>query len=224
MISDTHKFLYIHIPKTAGTSIEQMMGHFNELERGVQDHRTLREIQALGVKDSFALLGNEGPVALAREIRGLLRYPNRVSSEKLQSYYKFTFVRNPWARVHSWYKNVMRDEIHRNNRGVPNDCDFSRFLTEFGWQTELRSQLAWINDRSGKVAVDFVGRFENLENDLDVVRKKLELPESALPHLIAGSKEDYREAYDDQTRQYVEKKFADEIDMFGYTFDNGVVS
>jgi hypothetical protein len=45
MISHEYKCIFVHIPKTAGSSIEQKLGWFDELKWGVQDHRTIREIE-----------------------------------------------------------------------------------------------------------------------------------------------------------------------------------
>ncbi|MDT0556031.1 hypothetical protein [Patiriisocius hiemis] len=50
MISKEKKFIFIHNFKTGGTSIEKKLGHFNSLKRDVQDHRTIREIEALTKK------------------------------------------------------------------------------------------------------------------------------------------------------------------------------
>jgi len=47
MISKEHKCIYIHIPKTAGTSIEKKLGHFETLTYNIQDHRTLQEVELI---------------------------------------------------------------------------------------------------------------------------------------------------------------------------------
>ena len=222
MISSDKKFIFIHIPKTAGTSVEKHLGHFSVLERGSQDHRTIREIQSIGLSDSWSVLTKEGPTQLIREIRGSFRYRERINKRDMQHYYKFAFVRNPWARVYSWYRNVIRDEIHLTNRGIPANCDFYRFLTEFGWQTELRSQLAWITDRYGQVCMDFIGRFESLDKDMEKICEQLSLPFEKLPHLINSSNDDYHESYDERTRKLVTDRYADEISFFGYKFEDGI--
>ena len=87
----------------------------------MQDHRTIRQIEpeaeAVGALDKVRawLGGAEEPTD-----------PQTVTPRQYQSYFKFTFVRNPWARAFSWYRNVMDDERHQAKHGVPADCSFFR--------------------------------------------------------------------------------------------------
>lgn len=219
MIDEKRRFIFIHIPKTAGTSIEKSFGHFDALERGSQDHRTIREIKALKFLELPGLVSQNGLFEGARELRSLLRYPNRVDHSTFSSYYKFAFVRNPWARVYSWYKNVMRDELHRKSRNIEKDCSLYRFLTEYGWQTELRSQLTWLKGRSGEIEVDFIGRFEYLQQDIDIVTSDMNIDRIQIPHMLKGEVDDYRLKYDNKTRELVARVYAEEIEFFSYSFD-----
>ena len=75
MISHKHKCIYIHIPKTAGTSIEYKFGHFKELKRGVQDHRTIGEMEPV----PFG-----APVATTVDVRTLATIPLKdLASDRL---------------------------------------------------------------------------------------------------------------------------------------------
>ncbi|RLD27576.1 MAG: hypothetical protein DRI75_09180 [Bacteroidetes bacterium] len=53
MISKEQKFIFIHNFKTGGTSIEKKLGHFESLERDVQDHHTIRDIELLTNRNYF---------------------------------------------------------------------------------------------------------------------------------------------------------------------------
>lgn len=218
MYSSEHQCLFIHIPKTAGTSIEKKLGHFTDLKRNVQDHRTFCEFEpySWGLLKGFLFGGNLG---LARKIRNGFRGQESPSKEEFHGAFKFTFVRNPWARVFSWYRNAVGDEFHRQNLGISADCSFGDFLTDHPNQWALRPQLYWLLDSGGKLSLDFIGKFENLAQDFEKVAREIGLEDPHLPHLISGNGGSYREAFNDQSREWVAKKYAEEIQLFGYSFD-----
>ena len=189
MISDKYRCVFVHIPKTGGTSIEQALGHFDELERNAQDHRPLYELREAMSEPDFG------------------------------AWFKFAFVRNPWARIASWYKNVITDELHQQNFGVSPDCTLEQFLTDHRGIFGMQKQLHWLRDRDGSIPLDFIGRFERLLDDWAVVCDRLGQGPIELPHLIvAKDKRPYTALYDDTTRKLVAERYAEEIEMFGYRF------
>lgn len=216
MISHDLQCIFIHIPKTAGTSIEQKLGHFKTFRRGVQDHRTVRDLQPLGVRD---LLHPSRARLLRTLVRHRLRREPALSRRQFDTYFKFTFVRNPWARVFSWYQNVLRDPHHQANLRIQPECSFADFLQNHAQQPALRPQLDWLRDHFGRIPLDFIGRFENLADDFTRVCDRLGIEDATLPHLITGSGEDYSAHYDDLTRRLVAQRYAEEISMFGYRFE-----
>ena len=218
MISHAHRCIYVHIPKTAGTSIEFKLGHFKELKRGVQDHRTIRDIEPLSSLETTQLFLKGDWKLLYRRAKYLMNQSGSVSREQFGRYYKFTFVRNPWARVFSWYKNVMRDEIHRQSFQVSDQCSFKEFLRRFAGKQMIRPQLHWIKDVRGKIPLDFVGRYENLEVDFGRVAEAIGLKDKSLTKLLPGESTGYAASYDDETRDLVAKVYAEEILLFKYKF------
>ncbi|MEM7131327.1 MAG: sulfotransferase family 2 domain-containing protein [Chloroflexota bacterium] len=221
MISEKYKCIFIHIPKTAGTSIEYKLQSFGDLKTGAQDHRSIREIEpdtASSVLHDLVMLDRD---MLFNQLKNLVRHQRRASAKEFQEYFKFTFVRNPWARVYSWYQNVMRDENHRKRHGVPDDCTFESFLEDHANQWALQPQLYWLTDRKGNIPLDFIGRFESLAGDFAHVCEVLKLDDSDLPRMIASkSKHHYTDFYNEKTKKLVAKRYAEEIDYFGYHFDN----
>ena len=222
MISHKYRCIFIHIPKTAGTSIEQKLKAFDELAPGVQDHSTLREIQPLFPRHFRLLLMKQPDLARRELLMDLLglrrRRSRRVSRRVYRDYFKFTVVRNPWARVYSWYGNCMRDPHH----GVP-QCEFRDFVSRHLDLWELNSQTFWITDLDGNIPMDRIVRFESLGEELPAIFTELGIADTALPHLLDGSGDggrgpDLGDIYDPESIAAVAAKYAEEIDLLGYSF------
>jgi len=67
--------------------------------------------------------------------------------------------------------------------------------------------------------VDYIMRFENLADDFRTVCGTLGISPTTLPQYNRSSREHYSKYYDDNLREFVRKRFAVEIERFGYTFD-----
>lgn len=221
MISHLHRVIYIHIPKTAGTSIEQALGHTEGYNgRDVQDHRTLRQLQwphgGLAQMSSAANL-REGARAMVHYARPRGNPNNRlsVSRRQFEEYFKFAVVRDPWSRAFSWYQNVRRDPIHRRQLRVSEDMTFEAFLEEFAGRGMLRSQLDWVVDFSGAVGVDMICRFDRLGADFDIACQRAGLGSVALPHKLRGDSREAATKMSSRAREIIAATYGKEIRAFG---------
>ena len=230
MISHDLRCIFIHIPKAAGTSIEQALGHFEgQPESGPrrqhwQDHRTLRMLEKPRLTP-YAFTSRENLVEWLRPIPRRFRRHNNprnaytLTREQYDSYYKFTVVRNPWARVSSWYGNVMSWEPRKKKLGIREDLTLEEFLTRFAHLRALRPQTYWIRNFRGEIPLDRVCRFEDLADEFASVCEELGTGPLELPHRVKSRRHDYRTRYDDEAADVVARRYAEEIELFGYTFD-----
>jgi hypothetical protein len=225
MISHKHQFIYVHIPKTAGTSIGSAFGDYQEDDSRLrQDHRLIRNIA-----DTVPpwQSGKYRPAELSRFIYqrfcAVRDGVEVVSQQQYESYFKFAFVRNPWERVYSWYRNVMRDPLHQRELNVSGDLSFDNFVDSQLQQWAMRPQFNWLTDRQGNIAVDFVGRFERLGADFELVCNKIGMEPPELPAMLSTGGHTYADAYSDQARRKIAQFYRFEIEYFDYQFTQGQV-
>jgi hypothetical protein len=115
-------------------------------------------------------------------------------------------------------RSMKRDGVPQNWLGIPADCSFRDFITVFGDQWHLNSQLYWLENARGKIAMDFIGKFERLQEDFAHIGEALGIEEAELPTELMFGGAHYTEVYDDETKDIVARRYAKEIDMFGFTF------
>ena len=226
MISHKYKCIFIHIPKCAGTSIESKLGHLDQHDgRGGQDHRSLRMIEKPFLTlNTLCSLENMTQLLYRAKYQIFEKVDNprnkyTVSNEQYKSYFKFSIVRNPWSRAFSWYKNVIRDDIHLKNYGITKETPFKEFLIHFAGRRMLKPQVYWLKDFNGKLGMDYIGHFENLQEDIHKIFERLKINETSLPHLLKGSSDDYRNFYDDESHNIITDIYREDIKTFGYKFE-----
>jgi chondroitin 4-sulfotransferase 11 len=180
-------FIFIHINKTAGTSIGNAIG------LPIKDHLTAKEVIA------------------------------RIGESKWNEAYKFTLVRNPWDKAVSLYEyRRKKDRTEISARGV----SFSDWVKmtygedknyDYYNARAFQPQVDWLKDNEGKISMDFVGKFESINEDFNHIKNVIGL-DAELPYLNASKRAGYQSYYDDETRDIVARWFHEDIDFFTYKF------
>ena len=226
MISHKYKCIFIHIPKCAGTSIENALGHHDNPEgRGEKDHRTIRMIEQ-PILTPRIFSSRENIHEALRRIRHIYasetnpRNKFTVTKEQYDSYFKFAIIRNPWSRAYSAYRNVMRSVIHRENLKITGELSLNEYLRRFAGKGLLRPQIHWIKDYSGSIPLDYIGRFETLDQDLIRICDVMNIAQTDFPHMLKGSRLGYRDQFDEDSIKLIADFYKEEIECFGYSFDS----
>lgn len=182
-----HNYVFIHINKNGGRSVEQALG-------STYEHKT-----------ALQKIGELGQARWDRK-------------------FTFGFVRNPWDRVVSQYayrlqtrqdglgdEAISFEEWVRARYSEHTQADRGRALM-------FAPQHVWLEDPSGTVLVDFIGRFEQFEDDFRYVCEQIGR-KASLPHANRSGRRDYRDYYTEETQAIIAAYFQGDIERYGYTFD-----
>jgi hypothetical protein len=146
-----------------------------------------------------------------RDVRDVL---DRAEFDRL---FKFTFVRNPWDWQVSLYHYALQSPRHPQYKLMKSMADFDAYL-EWRVSEDLKLQSNFVCDEDGNLLVDYLGRFENLNDDFKHVCGKVGIPYN-LPFINQSKRRHYAEYYSDRGRALIEEAFAPDIERFGYRFD-----
>lgn len=191
---DYYKCIFVHIPKNAGLSV------------------------------CYTLFGNTGG-----SHRKIVDYKKIFSPVTFKRYYKFTFVRNPWDRLVSTFFFLKNGGLTEKDRVWAQEHleqfdSFDAFVK--GWLTEeninnslhFQHQYGFLEDEKGTIAVDFIGRFENIEEDFKIITDKLNIKRTLKKTNTSKRKEDYRAYYNQETKAKVGIIYKRDIELFNYEF------
>ena len=210
IVLDELQAIYVSIPKVACTSLKYAMAEWLGLELSEK-----QQIHNAAFK--FAAL-------------------SELSRKPYQSYYKFVFVRNPWDRLVSFYSNKIANahEGPRRKDGIPKALHrFGMFRAEMPFEEvveavlkipdskadkHFRSLCTFIPAKRGHLLVDFVGKFENLDQDFQQVCRSIGANGGNLPHRKKSNRTAYRKYYETRTAELVRNRYAKDIKLFGYEF------
>jgi len=129
-----------------------------------------------------------------------------------KDYFTWTIVRNPWDRAVSAYKNKASKKYGPWSKF--NKLTFSDFIKN----EIIEDSHICIQNTQIPHDIDFIGKFENLQEDLNFVCDKMKIPRQELPHINKSKHKHYTEYYDDETKSIVAEKYAKDIEYFGYEF------
>lgn len=159
------------------------------------------------------------------------RFLRMYGKKQYESYFKFTFVRNPWDRLLSAYNFLKKGGMNHLDKQFSDDVlknynSFESFVMDGINETNIEKwvhfipQYRYIYDAKMNLVVDYVGRFENFEADFEHIRSMLQQG-TPLQHRnkTGESKEEtYREAYTPEMVQKVAKLYQNDIRLLGYEF------
>jgi sulfotransferase famil protein len=211
-ISHKYKCIFVHIPKTAGTAIEYNLAmHGNLKTIGIKPYTNQ--------EPNLDTLFGKGLQHLTVE-----QLKSAIKNEKIfTNYFKFAFVRNPWDRAvsqASWRAKKWVNKIELNS------MEFKRYVTHIYKQykkqelnsTHSKPQWTFIFNRSGLNMMDFVGRFETLHEDWELICGKINNSKLELERRMVSFHKPYQEYYTASTIEIIAEIYQMDIKLFNYQF------
>ena len=159
------------------------------------------------------------------------------SKKEFDSYFKFTFVRNPWDRLFSAYNFLKKGGMNDSDRvwaseNLSEYVSFDDFVKKWLTIANTNKHMHFAPQykmlclpSSDNIDVDFLGFYENIQDDFIYIKNQLSL--SADLELKYENKTesndrqfDYRNFYTDEARDIVSQVYKKDIDLLGYNYDN----
>jgi hypothetical protein len=215
ILSLRYKFLFVHIAKTGGTSIRAALRWY----RWKDPYRIPQFLCSRISSLSHHRLGCKIP----RHAKAIAAY-EMLPRDLFNELFKFAFVRNPWDLQVSSYHHIQRERPHLL-KGIE---DFEAFLRwkldparpyQYIIDTSIELQSEYLTDLNGNIIVDFIGRYERLEEDFQEACARIGIKAPKLPHRRqAKDRTAYQKYYTDETTELIARHFSRDIKMFDYTF------
>lgn len=227
-ISNSRRFVFVHITKAAGTSITAALDkscQWNDLALG---GTTLGEAIQAPYRERFGIHKH----STASEIKAV------VGEAVWDDYFTFSFVRNPYSRAVSLYTFIRRSvretgyrwylPIRRGRnldlwrwpatRAYLATRSFSEFIRHPELQPDpgMRSQADWLCDGDGRLMVDFVGKVENIDTDYATVAERAGLGIESLTTHNRSGRGSWREHVSDADYEYLYDVYRRDFELFGY--------
>jgi chondroitin 4-sulfotransferase 11 len=200
-VSESRKVVFVHIQKTGGLTVDRLL------------NERIPDLRRVVARHGFARLGMD-------------------ELDDWDEYFKFAFVRNPWDRLVSWYSMVTtmpRDGNELWRYVHDNSSTFEEFIYNCTDEVEIKSgvhysftynQLDYVTDDHGNLLVDFIGRVENFDKDLQEVFRRIGFELETVPHKNRSVHQHYSKFYTPDTELIVRERFKRDIEYFGYEFES----
>jgi hypothetical protein len=206
------KFIFIHIPKTAGITIRNILSKYDTYQ--FKNNYTGHKCDANW-------------------------WFNHLGEHEFNKNFLFTTIRNPFDRlvsIYFYYLNGGNQGAEDKKFGEIFPNNFKDFILDIDnidyvnrhcifkeiWKnvrpTEPQYTRIFNNTNVKNDHSLYLIKFENLQEDFDIVCNKIGIPIQKLPHKNKTKHKHYTKYYDDETKEIVAEKYAKDIKYFGYEF------
>lgn len=218
MISRARNFIYIHIQKTGGTSIQQALLPYAD---------DVMHLDSASFQDGIERFELTLPGTMLKKHSLMRDYIVALDKNFFESATKFTVIRNPWDRAISvffFHEHYLRKPLSQGTTDGASELSFDagKFEEHLRFAYRLRRHVCpWSDGKPMPLTahrIDQFLRFETLQSDFDKISSAIGLPKLTLAHRNQSAHRHYSEYYTPRLRKLIRDKFAEEIEMFGFKF------
>ena len=213
IISHDLKYMFIHFPKTGGTSIKKVI-LYNDIFQANTKGQCHKNKTAIADCNDPKVDTNIWTHSSLRDGVNYLKNKGYQPDE----YFKFIFIRNPWDRMVSLYEYHIQ-VLAKTNPYWVGKWSFKSFK-EFVHHKNPHHIFDG-NFINTNYKFDFIGKFENIKEDMQTICKKIMKNNYRyinLPHENATLRYHYRHYYNKETKKIVEEKCSKIIELGNYSF------
>lgn len=208
IISHRHRFIFAAVPKTGTHSVRQALRE--QLDDGDIEQVGLFVDKRFPWEDLAAI--RHGHLSL-RQVRPYL------GEDAFSGYFKFAFVRNPFDRFVSYCAFMLRggDVFQRQPRDAMRHFLFAEPPEQ---HILFQPQASLLVDEDGKTLLaDRVGHVEDMQGSYDMICAHIGIASRPLDRINGSQHGDYRQYYDQVLIDGVAARYAQDLELFGYTFE-----
>lgn len=218
IINKSHQFVFVHIPKAAGSSIAKyyrQLSRVNDIEIGASISGTTTVPDAIWKHE----IGKHAPYH---------RIKRFLADDPLKKdYFSFCFARNPYDRVIStffflkkWLPNnteVQARDIFEGFNDV-NDMVSSDFWRNSDIDNMFKPQCFWVTDEGGKVIIDFHGKVESLKDGIHYVNRQIgvDLPDFDI-RINVKKRQIFTPGLNKESINIIQQRYQQDFDLFEYS-------
>tara|TARA_B100000902_G_scaffold225937_1_gene214509 strand:+ start:5769 stop:6416 length:648 start_codon:yes stop_codon:yes gene_type:complete len=212
IVSKLHKYIFFHLPKNAGVSVSKMLiGEENSLKIKKLSSFFFRKL--FKTKDNYYFSLKEKKIKFFNSHLPCYEFEEIIGERVFSEYLKFAVIRNPWSRMVSRYSYSKKIDNYFK------DFSFNEFVDyDLKNNMHIINQYEFCTDKNNNFCLDKIIKFENINEDFNEISQKFFNKKNMLSHLNRSTYTDYKEYYDNTTKDKIYKYNKRDIEFFEYEF------
>ncbi len=207
LYSEQYQFIFVHVSKTGGSNLERALKPYSLQAPKTFSNKVLSKLY----------LHSDHRKHYFKQHDSILVAQRALPREEFEHCYKFALVRNPWDWLVSLYLFLKRKDDHRHNKLI-RDMSFEQYV-DFEIKRDSRHQHRFMMDKKDNLLLDYVGRYEELEQSFDAICSRLKIERPVIEKYGVYKRDPYQEFYNETLKEKVRQHWRKDIETFGYEYE-----